>query len=121
MYTGPNLRAEQTAILEATVPIWIVSIDGEKVSSLSLHDSTSVKLLPGSHVVEVAFQQVGIQHVMKNGFPRLERSRKYGDSTLKLKMLAEAGCRYYVDYRLEVDGGAKKKIWKVQIVKLQMA
>jgi hypothetical protein len=121
MYMAPDLGVEQTSILEARVPIWIVSIDGEKVSSLSLHDSKFVKLLPGPHVIEVVLQGFGIQHVMKDGFPRLQQSRTYGEHSLKLRMLPKAGCKYVVDYTLEEDESSKEKIWKAWIVKLETA
>jgi hypothetical protein len=118
-YVAPDLGPEQTAILEAKVPIWIVSIDGEKVSSLSLHDSAFVKLLPGPHIIEVTFQQSDMRHVMVGGYPYLRRSRTYVKGPLKLRMLAQAGCKYIVDYKVEDDKNSKQKTCKVWIVKLE--
>lgn len=120
-YAAPNLGDEQTAILEARVPMWIVSIDGENVSSLSLHDTAFIKLLPGPHIVEVAFQQFGSRQMVDRGVLTLEQSRTYGERSLKLKMLATAGCKYVVEYKLEVDEHSKRKIWNVRIVKLESA
>lgn len=120
-YTPPNLSDEQAAIIEVKVPIWIVSIDGEKVPSLSLHDSTFIKIVPGPHIVEVAFQQFASRQVMERGVLTLEHSRSYGEHPVKLKMLAIAGSRYVINYKLEVDEGSKRNIWKVWIVKLEPA
>jgi hypothetical protein len=117
-YTAPNLGVEQTAILDAKLPIWIVSIDGEKVSSLSLHDTTSVKLLPGPHLIEVVLQGFSTRYIMEHGIPKLERSRTYGEHSLKLRMLARPGCKYFVDYTLEGDNNLNTKIWKARIVEL---
>lgn len=120
-YVAPDFGPEQTAILEAKVPIWIVSIDGEKVSSLSLHDSAFVKLFPGPHIVEVAFQQIGMRHTVEDGFLSFEQSRTFGEHPVKLRMLATAGCKYVVDCILEDDESSKRKTWKVRIVKLELA
>src|SRR3954470_24953599 len=77
VYLEPSLGSDQVGILNARLPIWIVSIDGSEVSSLSLHDSTSVKLVPGSHVVKVVFQQSGMGHVIDHTALKLQYSRNY--------------------------------------------
>ena len=55
MYAGPTLSHEQIATLEAFAPVWIVSVDGGKVSSFSASGRTLVEVLPGTHRIELAY------------------------------------------------------------------
>ena len=56
-YSEPALPQEAGAILEATIPVWIVSVDGEKVSGFGMRDRKRLRITPGSHVIEVAYAQ----------------------------------------------------------------
>src|SRR5215470_6969082 len=60
MYSGPTLPDEQLATLEATTPMWLVSVDGHHMSSFGLHDTVRVKIVPGSHNVEVSYSSTEI-------------------------------------------------------------
>jgi hypothetical protein len=117
-YLEPALGVDQIAILDARLPIWIVSIDGAKVSSWGSRDSMSVKLLPGPHVVKVVFQQSGIGHVRDRTTLQLRYSRTYGDRPIDLELEAKAGCKYFIEHRVEDGRSAQEKFWKVWIAKL---
>src|SRR5262249_21384883 len=58
MYSGPTLPDDRLATLEATTPMWLVTVDGHHMSSFGLHDTVRVKILPGSHDVEVSYSSV---------------------------------------------------------------
>lgn len=117
-YLEPTLGPDQVAILETRLPIWIVSIDGCKVPSLSLHDSASVKLLSGPHRVKVVLQQFGMGHVIEHRALKLQYSRTYGEGPLELPVEAKAGCKYFINYKVEDGSSATEKIWKVWIAQL---
>src|SRR5262249_996610 len=58
MYSGPTLSDGQLATLEATTAMWLVSVDGHRISSFGLHDTVRVKILPGPHKAEVSYNSM---------------------------------------------------------------
>jgi hypothetical protein len=59
-YAEPNLPPNELATLEVTAPVWIVSLDGGSVSSSVFSDRTRIRILPGPHRVELAYQHTNI-------------------------------------------------------------
>lgn len=46
-YTEPALRSDEAGILEAIVPVWIVSLDGQRVSYGATGDTRTLKISSG--------------------------------------------------------------------------
>jgi hypothetical protein len=95
MYSGPKLPDEQLATLEATAPMWLVSVDGHKMSSIGLRDTVRVKILPGPHNIEVSYNSTDIgTGVDKYGnFARM-RQETWSGKNFPLTFTAKAGYRY---------------------------
>jgi len=95
MYSGPTLPDDQLATLEATTPMWLVSVDGHRMSSLGLHDTVRVKLLPGEHKVEVSYNsmEVGTAVDRYGNFGRVHHETWSGGN-FPLMFVAKAGYRY---------------------------
>lgn len=56
-YAEPNLPQDGLAVLECAVPVWIVALDGQNVSTSVFNDRTRVRISPGIHTVEVAYKR----------------------------------------------------------------
>jgi hypothetical protein len=95
MYSGPTLPDEQLATLEATTPMWLVSVDGHHMSSLGLHDTVRVKILPGSHNVEVSYSsmETGTTVDRYGNFARA-RQETWSKKNFPITFTARAGYRY---------------------------
>lgn len=95
MYSGPTLPDDQLATLEATTPMWLVSVDGRHMSSLGLHDTVRVKLLPGEHKVEVSYNsmEVGTTVDQYGNFGRLHQET-WSKRNFPLTFTARARYRY---------------------------
>ena len=59
-YAEPNLPQDGLAVLEWAVPVWIVSLDGQSVSTSAFNDRTRVRVSPGIHSVEVAYKRTAM-------------------------------------------------------------
>jgi hypothetical protein len=95
MYSGPILPDDQLATLEATTPMWLVSLDGHHISSLGLHDTLRVKILPGLHKVEVSYSSIAMgTAVDKYGnFVRVHQET-WSKKNFPITFTARAGYRY---------------------------
>jgi hypothetical protein len=95
MYSGPTLPDDQLATLEATVPMWLVSVDGHRMSSLGLHDTVRLKILPGLHKVEVSYNsmETGTAVDQYGNFHRVHEETWSGKN-FPLTFSARAGYRY---------------------------
>lgn len=95
MYPGPTLPDNQLATLEATAPMWLVSVDGHRLSSLGLHDAVRVKILPGPHNIEVAYsaKDMGTAVDQYGNFGRV-RQETWSGKNFPLTFTAKAGYRY---------------------------
>jgi hypothetical protein len=95
MYSGPTLPDEQLAILEATTPTWLVTVDGRKMSSFGLHDTVRVKILPGAHRVEVAYNGMEMRtEVDRYGNFGRARQETWSKKNYPITFTARAGYRY---------------------------
>jgi hypothetical protein len=95
MYSGPKLPDDQLATLEATTPMWLVSVDGHHISSFGLHDTVRVKLLPGPHKVELGFSsmQTGTAVDIYGNFAGV-RQETWSKRNFPITFTARAGYRY---------------------------
>ena len=95
MYSGPKLPDEQLATLEATAPMWLVSVDGHRLSSFGLHDTVRVKILPGQHNIEVAYsaRDMGTGVDKYGNFGRV-RQETWSGKNFPITFTAKAGYRY---------------------------
>lgn len=87
-YHEPPISEKRVAYLEAAVPVWIVSIDGQKVSSIGVTGQKRLKISPGAHVVEVEF-----------GYYQTSLYRTVyvsSDHALRIKLVALPGTTYHV-------------------------
>jgi hypothetical protein len=95
MYSGPTLPDDQLATLEATTPMWLVSVDGRHMSSFGLHDTVRVKILPGPHKVEVSYSSIETGTTV-DGYGNLATARQetWSKKNFPITFTARAGYRY---------------------------
>lgn len=95
MYSGPTVPDDQLATLEATTPMWLVSVDGHHLSSFGLHDSVRVKILPGPHRVEVSYNSMETgTTVDRYGNFATVRQETWSKKNFPITFTARAGYRY---------------------------
>ncbi len=95
MYSGPTLPDDQLATLEATAPMWLVAVDGHRLSSFGLHDTVRVKILPGPHNIEVAYsaRDSGTAVDQYGTFARV-RQETWSGKNFPITFVARARYRY---------------------------
>lgn len=97
-YVEPQLPADQTATVEASVPVWIVAVDGARVNCAA-GDRCSIKVPPGPHVLEVTYTGLEPRRTGQDPFSGLQPPPVQpiqGMGTLKLKFAAQAGHVYSI-------------------------
>jgi hypothetical protein len=95
MYSGPTLPDDQLATLEATTPMWLVSVDGQHMSSFGLHDTVRVKILPGAHKVEVSYSSMETgTTVDRYGNFATVRQETWSKKNFPITFTARVGYRY---------------------------
>jgi hypothetical protein len=95
VYSGPTLPDDQLATLEATAPMWLVSVDGHKMSSFGLHETVRVKILPGLHKVEVSYNDAEMgTAVDKYGHFVRVREETWSGRNFPITFTAKARYRY---------------------------
>ena len=87
-YHEPPASEKRIAYLNAAVPVWIVSIDDQKVSSFGISGQKQLKILPGAHVVEVEFH-----YDQLTLYGRVSGVSKH---SVRIKFVALPGTTYYV-------------------------
>ena len=95
MYSGPTLPDDQVATIEATTPMWLVSVDGHHISSIGLRDTVRLKILPGPHSVQVSYNSFDTGTTM-DVYGNLHRVRQETSSkkNYPLMFTAKPGFRY---------------------------
>ena len=95
MYSGPTLPDEQVATLEATTPMWLVSVDGHHISSFGLHDTVRFKILPGTHKAEVSYNGMAMgTTVDRYGNYHRVHEETWSKKNFPIEFTAKAGYRY---------------------------
>ncbi len=99
LYREPDLPEAKTAALEATLPVWIVSIDGERVSNLGVPEDRRIKILPGPHNVEVTYRgtDTKIKDSSEQIGPEMIERKRVSSGNVKLNFIARAGRTYFVN------------------------
>ena len=102
-YHEPPRSNNQVAQLDATVPVWIASIDGKKVSRVGFTGHKSFVITAGNHLLEVQYSQVQSETSSWN-----VQSYHYAQSKsyVPVKFTAIAGRTYYV------EAGRKGDMWR---------
>jgi hypothetical protein len=114
-YSEPALPEGEAAFLEANIPVWIVTVDGLRVSTFGLKDRKQLRIAPGSHVVTVAYAQetsyVGVMPPAERlGFPSPPDIGEWlsqpgtvraSSQEVELDFVAECGRTYVVSARVE--------------------
>ncbi len=103
-YVEPSESSEQVAVLQAEAPVWIVSIDGERVSNKGLGDHKEFKVRPGSHRVEVSLAGMETVEVREHGETFLVRRNFQSRGTAKIQFAAAAGQYYLLGYKKSTPG-----------------
>lgn len=95
-YREPVFSKDEGAILEAVAPIWIISIDGQKVSNAGLHDDRKIRVAHGNHFLEVAYFRSTIKNNNPSGYARYERRVTRSNKIVQLSISARKGRTYVV-------------------------
>jgi hypothetical protein len=95
-YRPPAEANEQIAHLEAIAPVWIVAIDGKKLSSLKLKGEQRLRLAPGRHIVEVGYASRERRTVQWNHQSYAVTAVMRSQDNVPLRLTAEPGRTYYV-------------------------
>ena len=83
------------ATIEANAPVWIHSIDGQKVRNFGAAHRTCLKILPGAHTIQVFYE--GSEDVFVRPGPAIVRPRRvHSLSYLDLRLVAEPNHNYVV-------------------------
>jgi len=86
-----------SATLTATAPVWIVSIDRQKVSGLGITGVRTYRVAPGEHLVELKYAGEKRMNLYGPGYERHPGYFPfYSQTNLPLKFFAEAGRAYIV-------------------------
>jgi hypothetical protein len=92
-YREPALSQNETACINATAPVWIVTIDGKKVSRAGVSGHKQFRVSTGRHLVEVQYSEIGKPI---SGIPYAARDRIVSQKNVPLSFVASAGKNYYV-------------------------
>jgi len=98
-YTEPAWPENETAILEASVPVWIISLDGQRVSYDLNGDTKSIKVLPGDHVVQVSYsrvEEVPPPYSPPGSYLFTQRRTAHSNGYADLKFTAKPGHTYSI-------------------------
>jgi hypothetical protein len=66
-YAEPASR-KGVAFLQATVPVWIVSIDGRRITNVNVTGVKHLRIPPGDHLVMVKYSSFEHQGLMMTAF-----------------------------------------------------
>ena len=104
-YAEPALPADQIAFLQATVPVWIISIDGVRVDYGLAGDSRTLKTSTGPHVAEVTYNGLdssasgnpnSTTYLPGERSPYTRPVRVHSNSNVPIRWTAVAGHTYSV-------------------------
>jgi hypothetical protein len=107
-YRQPSLPRNATASLRAAAPVWIVAIDGKKVSRISLSGKKQFRVSPGSHTIEVQYVQFErpYQEESGGGATYTVLGQTMSEKNILVHFFATAGTTYYV------RAGRSEDLWK---------
>src|SRR5882762_921562 len=66
-YREPSVPRSEMASVNATSPVWIVTIDGKKVSRAGITGHKQFHISAGHHVIEVQYSQVSMPVLKSDG------------------------------------------------------
>jgi hypothetical protein len=100
-YHEPPRSNGQTAELVAASPVWIVSIDGKKVSSIGFSGFKSLVVAAGSHVVDLQYSRV--EHVASSSWNSETYRYTQGTHHVPVKFTAIADRSYFAEAQINGD------------------
>ena len=96
-YRESVVENADAATIEANAPVWIHSIDQQKVRNFGAANRTCLKILPGAHTIQVFYE--GSEDVSVRLGPAIVRPRRiHSLSYLDLKLIAEPNHNYVVGF-----------------------
>jgi hypothetical protein len=96
-YHEPPKSESQFASLEAVAPVWIVSIDGKKVSRVGFTGHKQFRVFPGDHVIEVQYSSLERRtNYFWNGRAYESEVRLQSNQNVPIKFSAREGRIYYL-------------------------
>jgi hypothetical protein len=85
------------ASLNATAPVWIVSIDGKKVSRAGITGHKRFHISAGQHLIEIQYSQVSIPIQKFDGDVTYTTCRHiFSEQDIPIHFFATSGTTYYV-------------------------
>jgi hypothetical protein len=96
-YREPAIPRSEMAALNATSPLWIVTIDGKSVSRAGITGHKKFRVAPGQHVVEVQYSQVSLPTEQSDGDSTYAvRHHISSNRNIPVQFFATRGTTYYV-------------------------
>ncbi len=106
-YVEPSETAGPAAKVEATAPVWILSIDGRPVSGTGFDDTRSLRLTPGRHEVVVTFRTTETVDAAPEGSQRSPLPNKVHRPTVsqpvKIPITAKPGFNYVIQFERDAE------------------
>ena len=98
------------AILNASSPVWVVSIDGKKVSRTGITGHKHFRVSPGLHSVVVQYSQLSLPFQESSGSMTYSfQDRAFSVQNVPIRFFATSGATYYV------KAGRSEDHWKPTI------
>jgi|SRR5882724_5923003 len=96
-YREPSVPRSEMASINATSPVWIVTIDGKKVSRVGITGHKQFHVSPGQHVIEVQYSQIGMPAEKFDGdVTYTTRSHTFSEQNVPVQFFATSGTTYNV-------------------------
>jgi len=109
-YREPSVPRSEMASINATAPVWIVTIDGKKVSRAGITGHKQFHISAGQHLIEVQYSQVSMPAEKSDGdVIYTTRHHIFSEQNIPVQFFATGGTTYYV--RAERSGD----LWKPAI------
>ena len=100
-YAEPSLPDSETAVLQANVPAWIISIDGQPVSYDFSSDGKTTKITAGPHTVQVSYKGTETKMKSEHGemITHMKTQRFASIGYVPLNFVAKPGHTYFINAR----------------------
>ena len=112
-YQEPPRSETQKAILQAVAPLWVVSIDGRRVSQVTFTGDKQFSISPGNHVFEIKYANYSGsergEYQTSDGRRHTIRVYKASRENFFVPFTAQSGRHYYA------HGGLELTLWKPYI------
>jgi hypothetical protein len=93
-YVEPSGASGRLAIVEADAPLWLVSIDGQKISNRGFGVHKEIRVIPGRHVLEISMAGFDTLKIVEHRETYRKRMSIVSKGTLKIPFIAKASKTY---------------------------